>query len=60
MDATMPPEVMKAPELAKYLGVELFTVYKMANPRRTNPLPGRKVGKEYRFLKSAVDRWLGK
>ena len=46
-----PDEFMDADTLAEWLGVERLTVVRMARQGR---LPGRKVGKEWRFSRSAI------
>lgn len=46
-----PDEFMDADALAQWLGVERWTVVRMA---RLGKLPGRKVGKEWRFSRSAI------
>ncbi len=46
-----PDEFMDADTLAAWLGVERWTVVRMA---RLGKLPGRKVGKEWRFSRSAI------
>lgn len=46
-----PDEFMDADTLARWLGVEKLTVVRMA---RLGKLPGRKVGKEWRFSRSAI------
>ncbi|MCD6405041.1 MAG: helix-turn-helix domain-containing protein [Planctomycetes bacterium] len=50
-----PPEVMCLNELADYLRVSKSTLYKLV---QRGGLPGQKVGKQWRFHKSAVDDWL--
>jgi excisionase family DNA binding protein len=50
-----PAEVMRLDELAHYLRVSKSTLYKLV---QQGGLPGQKVGKQWRFHKSAVDDWL--
>ena len=47
---------MTIAELADYLKLSKSTLYKLAQEGK---VPGQKVGKHWRFHKSAVDRWLG-
>lgn len=49
------PEVMSLDELVDYLKVSKSTLYKLV--QRGN-LPGKKVGKQWRFHKEVVDAWL--
>ncbi len=42
-------------DLAIYLKISKSTLYKLAQEGK---LPGKKVGKHWRFKKNAVDRWL--
>lgn len=49
------PDVMSAEEAAEFLGVTAATVRKQAREGR---LPGRKIGREWRFSREALLRWL--
>ncbi len=48
-------EVMDIDELGEYLRIPKSTLYKLAQEGK---IPGQKVGRHWRFLKDAVDRWL--
>jgi excisionase family DNA binding protein len=48
-------QVLNFEELADYLRVPKSTLYKLV---REGKLPCQKVGRQYRFLKEAIDRWL--
>jgi len=48
-------EVMCLDELADYLKISKSTLYKLV---QQGGLPGQKVGKQWRFHKSAVEGWL--
>jgi len=48
-------ELLTAQKVADYLGLHLVTVRDML---RTGKLPGRKVGREWRTLRSELDAWL--
>ena len=50
-----PDTVMTIGDLAGYLKISKSTLYKLAQEGR---LPGQKVGRHWRFHKTAVDRWL--
>ena len=50
-----PSEIMSLDELADYLKVSKSTLYKLV---QQGGIPGQKVGKQWRFHKSAVDDWL--
>ena len=48
-------QVMTVEELAVYLKLPKSTVYKLVQEGR---IPGQKLGKQWRFGKAAIDRWL--
>ena len=48
-------DVMNIDEMAKYLKLPKPTVYKLVRDGR---LPGRKIGRQWRFHKGAIDDWL--
>ena len=48
-------DLLTAQEVADYLGLHLVTVRDML---RTGKLPGRKVGREWRTLRSELEAWL--
>ncbi len=48
-------DVLTIDELAVYLKISRSTLYKLA---REGKLPGKKVGRHWRFQRQAVDRWL--
>jgi len=50
-----PAGVMSIAELSGYLKIPRSTLYKLAQEGR---LPGQKVGRQWRFHKDAIDRWL--
>ena len=50
------PEVLTPAQLAELLQVDERTVRELA---RRNELPGRKLGREWRFSRRAVLEWLG-
>jgi len=41
--------------LSKYLGISTRTVYRLVEKKE---LPGSKVGRQWRFEKTAIDQWL--
>ena len=47
-------EIMTLEEVAKYLKVKPQTIYTWA---QTNKIPAAKLGKEWRFRKSVIDKW---
>ncbi|GIV14919.1 MAG: hypothetical protein KatS3mg022_0354 [Armatimonadota bacterium] len=49
------PEVMSVRELAEYLRISVHTVYRLAEQGK---LPGRKVGKHWRFHRDVIVAWL--
>lgn len=48
-------EVMTIEELATYLQVSKSSLYKLAQEGK---VPGQKVGRHWRFHKTAIDQWL--
>ena len=48
-------EVMSAEEAADFLGFRVYTIREKA---RAGEIPGRKVGKEWRFSKRVLLEWL--
>jgi excisionase family DNA binding protein len=52
---TQVKEVLNAEEAAEFLGVNPYTVRQKA---RSGEMPGRKVGKEWRFSRQALLEWL--
>jgi excisionase family DNA binding protein len=48
-------EVLNADEAAEFLGVNPYTIRQKA---RQGEMPGRKVGKEWRFSRQALLQWL--
>ena len=58
MSRTDPPhdhEILTLEEVALYLRLKPQTIYKWAQERR---IPAVKLGKEWRFRRSILDRWL--
>jgi excisionase family DNA binding protein len=48
-------EVMTVSQLASYLQIPESTLYKLVQAKR---IPARKVGRQWRFHRDAVNRWL--
>ncbi|MBC7334425.1 MAG: helix-turn-helix domain-containing protein [Actinobacteria bacterium] len=51
----MREEILTVKELAKYLKMDEYTVYRLA---RKGVLPGVKIGGEWRFKKDLIDKWI--
>jgi len=49
------PDVMTMGQLAAYLQLPKSSLYRQA---QRGTLPGRKVGRQWRFHKDTVDKWL--
>jgi excisionase family DNA binding protein len=47
-------EIMTVEELAKYLRVQPQTIYTWVQGEK---IPGVKIGKEWRFKRSIIDKW---
>jgi len=48
-------DILTLEEVASYLRLTPQTIYKWAQEKR---IPAAKLGKEWRFRKSIIDRWL--
>ena len=48
-------EILTLEEVATYLRLKPQTIYKWAQEKR---IPAAKLGKEWRFRRSVIDRWL--
>ncbi|MBD3178272.1 MAG: helix-turn-helix domain-containing protein [Candidatus Latescibacteria bacterium] len=48
-------EVMTSVEAAEYLKMHVKTVCRLAKEKK---IPAKKVGSEWRFLRSVLDKWL--
>jgi len=48
-------EILTLEEVAHYLRLKPQTIYKWAQEKR---IPAAKLGKEWRFRRSIIDRWL--
>ncbi len=48
-------EILTLEEVAAYLRLRPQTIYKWAQEKR---IPAAKLGKEWRFRRSVIDRWL--
>jgi len=51
----MRDKILKAPDLAEYLGVARITIYRLTEKGK---IPGHKVGGQWRFIKKEIDQWL--
>ena len=49
------PDILTLEEVAEYLRLKPQTIYKWAQEKR---IPAVKLGKEWRFRRSVIDRWL--
>ena len=47
--------LMTIDELAAYMRVSRFTVYRLAKGRS---IPATKIGRQWRFQKREIDRWI--
>src|SRR3990167_3039064 len=53
--STMIKAIMDVEDVARYLGFSVKKIYRLVE---TNKIPASKVGRQYRFIKDVVDRWL--
>ena len=49
------PDVLTIGQLSRYLQITESTLYKLVQAGR---LPGKKVGRQWRFQREAIDEWL--
>jgi len=49
------PEIMDIATLSQYLGVGRSKIYGLIREKK---IPASKIGRQYRFSKSAIDTWL--
>jgi len=54
-DSHLSNEILTLEEVATYLRLKPQTIYKWAQEKR---IPSVKLGKEWRFRRSVIDRWL--
>ena len=52
---TIEDQVLTIDELAEYLKIKKSTLYRLAQQGR---VPGRKVGRHWRFHRAVIDAWL--
>lgn len=50
-----PSDVLTIEELAAYLKIPKSTLYKLV---REGKIPSQKIGRHWRFRKTAIERWL--
>ena len=48
-------QLMTIDELALYMRVSRFTIYRLA---KSHLIPGTKIGRQWRFQKEEIDRWV--
>ena len=53
--AKEPDSIMTIEEVAAYLKIPKFTVYTLTQEGK---IPCQKVGRQWRFHKEAIDRWI--
>jgi len=51
----MQENLLSTEQIASYLGVDKFTVYRLVTQKK---LPAFKVGNQWRYRKSLIDAWL--
>ncbi|MFH2204292.1 MAG: helix-turn-helix domain-containing protein [Elusimicrobiota bacterium] len=50
-----PPEVMDIKTLAQYLGMGRSKIYNLIRQKK---VPASRIGRQYRFSKDLIDKWL--
>jgi len=53
----MPEQLLTLEQVAKYLNVDKFTVYRLLADKQ---LPAFKVGNQWRFKRKLIENWLTK
>jgi excisionase family DNA binding protein len=53
----MPEQLLTLEQVAEYLNVDKFTVYRLLNDKE---LPAFKVGNQWRFKRKLIENWLKK
>ena len=53
----MPEQLLTLEQVAKYLNVDKFTVYRLLSDKE---LPAFKVGNQWRFKRRLIENWLAK
>jgi excisionase family DNA binding protein len=53
----MPEQLLTLEQVAEYLNVDKFTVYRLLNDKE---LPAFKVGNQWRFKRKLIENWLAK
>jgi excisionase family DNA binding protein len=53
----MPEQLLTLEQVADYLNVDKFTVYRLLNQKK---LPAFKVGNQWRFKRRMIEAWLMK
>ena len=56
-EAKMDEKLMTVQEVADYLHLNKYTIYRMVKKRT---IPAYKVAKQWRFKKSEIDKWIEK
>ncbi|HMA80661.1 MAG TPA: helix-turn-helix domain-containing protein [Candidatus Binatia bacterium] len=51
----MPEQLLTLEQVAEYLNVDKFTVYRLLNDKE---LPAFKVGNQWRFKRKLIENWL--
>lgn len=51
---TNPSDIMTLEEVAEYLRLKPQTIYTWAQNKK---IPGAKIGKEWRFRRTVIDKW---
>ena len=55
IEGSMQENLLSADQVARYLKVDKFTVYRLVSQKK---IPAFKVGKQWRFKKKMIDAWL--
>jgi len=51
----MDNQIFTLVELSEYLRISIHTIYKLSQKGK---IPGRKIGKQWRYMKGDIDKWI--
>ena len=55
MGPMKPDEFLTTKEVAEYLRVDMYTIYRLVSQRK---IPAFKVGNQWRYKRSVLERWI--
>jgi excisionase family DNA binding protein len=55
MSPMKPDEFLTTKEVAEYLRVDMYTIYRLVSQKK---IPAFKVGSQWRYKRSVLERWI--